>query len=163
MNVDPILPAGQPSSSPVPSQPGTPLRVLVAEDDPTIRELNAELLRRSGYEVAAVGDGAAAWQELNTNNYELLITDNQMPKVTGVELLKKLWTARMNLPTIMATSAVPEKAFAREPWLLPSATLLKPYTAAEMLRTVKRVLCEACHTPTATPQARPSVGNLRIE
>ena len=98
---------------------------------------------RSGYEVEAAADGAAAWQALNANTYDLLITDNSMPKMSGVELLRKLRGARMALPVIMATGSLPKKEFARYPWLQPAATLIKPYTGTEMLRTVKKVLREA--------------------
>jgi DNA-binding response OmpR family regulator len=66
-----------------------------------------------------------------------------MPKVSGVDLLKKLRAARMVLPVIMATGTLPKEELARYPWLQPAATLLKPYTSEDMLRTVKRVLREA--------------------
>ena len=115
----------------------------MVEDDHAIRQLNTEMLKRSGYEVDAAEDGAAAWAALNNHSYDLLVTDNVMPKVTGVELLKKLRAARLALPVIMATGALPTQEFARYPWLEPAATLLKPYTAAELLRTVKKVLREA--------------------
>jgi FixJ family two-component response regulator len=65
-----------------------------------------------------------------------------MPKVSGVELLKKLCAVRMDLPVIMATGTLPKEEFARYPWLQPAGTLLKPYTGEDMLRTVKRVLRE---------------------
>jgi len=70
-----------------------------------------------------------------------VITDHKMPKVTGVELLKKLRAARMDLPVILVTAALPREEFTRQPWLQPAATLLKPYTVEELLGTVKEVLC----------------------
>jgi DNA-binding response OmpR family regulator len=69
-----------------------------------------------------------------------MITDHNMPKVSGVELLKKLRAARMALPVIMATGSLPDHEFARYPWLQPAATLLKPYTTDELLGTVREVL-----------------------
>ena len=120
-----------------------PQHILVAEDDVAIRLLNTVMLSRSGYEVDGAEDGAAAWEALNADTYDLLITDNSMPKVTGIELLKKLRAARMEMPVIMATGLVPTEEFTRHPWLEPDAMLVKPYTFAEMLQTVKRVLCEA--------------------
>lgn len=121
-------------------------RILVVEDDLLILQLNTRMLKRAGYEVDAAEDGAAAWETLNTASYDLLITDNVMPKITGVKLLEKLRAARMALPVIMATSALPTAVFTRCPWLQPNATLLKPYTGSEMLRTVKKVLREADYT-----------------
>jgi len=136
----------EPASTSLQSQTNPPDHILVAEDDVFFRRLNTQVLLRSGYEVDATADGAAAWQALNTDAYDLLITDNKMPKLSGVELLKKLRAARMALPVIMATGTLPEEDFTRHPWLLPAATLLKPYTGGEMLRTVKKVLREADST-----------------
>ena len=124
-----------------------PHHILVVEDDLLLRQLNTRALSSSGYEVDVAADGAAAWQALENDNYDLVITDNSMPKVTGVELLKKLRAARMVLPVIMATGILPEDEFTRCPWLQPAATLLKPYTSEEMLRTVEKVLRETDGAP----------------
>jgi DNA-binding response OmpR family regulator len=135
--------AGETSSTPLQSQTNPPDHILVAEDDIFFRRLNTQVLLRSGYEVDAAADGAAAWQALNTDSYDLLITDNSMPNVSGIELLRKMRAARMALPFIMATGTFPAEEFTRYPWLQPAATLLKPYTGKEMLRMVKKVLREA--------------------
>jgi two-component system alkaline phosphatase synthesis response regulator PhoP len=148
-----ILPECDSDSAPLQSQSNPLHRILVVEDDPVILQLNARMLKRSGYEVGAAEDGAAAWDALNEDSYDLLITDNVMPKLTGVKLLEQLYAARMALPVIMATSVLPTAVFTRGPWLQPNATLLKPYTGAELLRTVKKVLREADNTPYTT--ARP--------
>ncbi len=116
------------------------IRILVVEDEATIRQLSATVLSRSGFAVDAAEDGAAAWRALNNQNYHLLITDNQMPKISGVELLKQMHAAKMELPVIMATGTLPEKEFNQHPWIKPTATLLKPFTIAELLQTVRDVL-----------------------
>jgi CheY-like chemotaxis protein len=115
----------------------------VVEDDPLLLEISARMLSGSGFEVTAAADGAAAWQALNNGSYDLLLTDNNMPEVSGLELLKKLHAARRVLPAIMATGTLPHEELAAQPWLQPAATLLKPYTAEEMVRVVKKVLREA--------------------
>lgn len=120
-----------------------PHHILVAEDDILLRLHNTYVLSRSGYEVDSAADGEAAWQALNADSYDLLLTDNNMPKVSGLELLKKLRAARMDLPVIMATGTLPEEVFTGHPWLQPAATLLKPYTSEEMLKTVEKVLRNA--------------------
>jgi DNA-binding response OmpR family regulator len=112
----------------------------MVDDDKSIRHFCVQALFASGYQVNAAEDGAAAWDALQINSYNLLITDHSMPKVTGVELLQKLYDARKALPVIMATGTLPEAEFTRCPWLLPDATLLKPYTTAELLETVSEVL-----------------------
>jgi DNA-binding response OmpR family regulator len=145
--------ARQPQSSP-------PYRILVVEDDDSIRALNTEVLIRAGYEVNGVEDGAAAWQALNTDSYDLLITDNNMPRVSGIELLKHLRAARMELPVIMATGTLPTEEFSRHPWLQPAATLLKPYTIEDLRQTVKQVLL-ASKSATA-PRQGPARSTCRI-
>lgn len=130
-------PAGDPASVTIPRQ-----RILIAEDDPEIRKVNAEVLIHSGYHVDTAEDGAAAWDALQLNNYDLLITDNDMPKVSGVELVQKLLDANMSLSVIIATGALPpEDEFTRNPWLRSSIILLKPYRFDELLTTVREVLC----------------------
>lgn len=115
-------------------------RILVVDDEPLIRQLNTEVLLESGYEVDAAEDGAVAWETLQHSGYDLLITDNDMPNVSGVDLLKKLCAARIPMPVIMVTGTFPQDEFARYPWLQPAATLLKPYTLAELLGAVKKIL-----------------------
>jgi CheY-like chemotaxis protein len=73
-------------------------RILVVEDEPNIRRLNVDMLIWSGYEVDSAADGAVAWELLQQNHYDLLITDNEMLNVSGVELLGKLHAAHMTLP-----------------------------------------------------------------
>lgn len=139
--------------------PATPVyHILVVDDEATIRQLCTTMLTRAGYQVDAAEDGAVAWDVLNAGNFDLLITDNNMPKVSGVELLKKVHAACMTLPVIMATGEYPTDTFIRNPWLKPAGTLLKPYTFAELLSAVKDVL-RAAHVaaePSASPAKRRS-------
>ena len=127
-------------------EPNPTRHILVVDDEPDLRQLNTEVLIDSGYAVDAAEDGAIAWQALNTDRYDLLITDNNLPKVSGVELLMKVRAARMALPVIMATGTFPTQEFTRYPWLQPAVTLLKPYTVVEFLGAVKKVLREAVST-----------------
>jgi DNA-binding response OmpR family regulator len=144
MNDNKIAPAGEPAGAPRPRPANSPYRILVVDDDPYLCHLSAEVLIRHGYEVNAAGDGAAAWEELNANSYDLLITDNNMPRLTGVELVRKLRSARMALPVIMATTGrLPAEALAQNPPLQLAAMLPKPFHIVELLETVENVLREA--------------------
>lgn len=115
-------------------------RILVVEDDPDILLLNKEVLLDCGYLVDAAKDGAAAWEALQLAKYDLVVTDYNMPRLTGVQLIEKIHAAEMSLPVIMATGALPVWEFALHPELQPTAVLLKPYTIAELAATVKEVL-----------------------
>lgn len=130
----------KPVDPPSQRQPNYRQRILVVDDDEDIRRLNTEVLAGSGYKVDAAADGAIAWYTLQLNRYDLLVTDHQMPKVTGVELLKKLHAARKAVPVILVSGAIPTHELSRHPWLQIAATLLKPYTSDELLATVRKVL-----------------------
>ena len=116
-------------------------------------KLNAEVLTHAGYQVDVAEDGAVAWQALQVYHYDLLITDNEMPNVSGLELLTKLKEAGLELPVIMATGSLPEEEFVRRPWLQPTDVLLKPYTLGELLGVVRKNLVNfvQAHMQTAMP------------
>ena len=63
-----------------------------------------------------------------------------MPKLTGVELVKKLRSARMALPVILATGKLPVEVLSQNPSLQLAAMLPKPFSFEELLGTVKEVL-----------------------
>ena len=140
MTTKSFLQADEPASVPPQREPNPRQRILVVEDDAAVRRVNTEVLIYSGYHVDAAEDGAAAWDTLQLNNYDLMITDNDMPRMTGIELMQKLQAARMALPVIMATGTVPDDEFTRYELLQPARTLIKPYTFDELLEAVKEVL-----------------------
>ena len=115
-------------------------RILVVEVDAAVRRLNTEGLTYSGYQVDAAEDGASAWDALQRHSYDLMITDNTMPRLTGIELIEKLQTASIALPVIMATGTMPDQKITRYKLLQPEKILLKPYTFHELLAAVKEVL-----------------------
>jgi CheY-like chemotaxis protein len=110
------------------------------DDEPTMRTLMTILLRKSGYQVESAEDGAVAWEALQTKPYDLLITDHNMPKITGVELIKILRSAQMALPVVMVAGILPEEELAQNPSLHLSATLPKPFALADLLDTVSNAL-----------------------
>jgi two-component system OmpR family response regulator len=140
-----VLPSWEPAGAPLKTHTNPPHRILVVEDDDDIRQLNAEVLIRSGYQVDTAEDGEEGWNALHAagyspESYDLLITDHDMPGLSGLDLVKKLRAARMALPVIMATGKLPEEEFTQRPWLQPAALLLKPYTIPELLCAVRKVL-----------------------
>jgi two-component system, chemotaxis family, chemotaxis protein CheY len=137
-----ISQAGEGVGALLPGQGSLPRRILVVDDEPIVCRMNAMVLHHAGHHVDTAEDGALAWEALGVSRYDLMITDNNMPNLTGMELVKKLYASRLALPFIMATGKIPEEEFARYPWLRPAATLLKPYAAEELLEVVKKVLRE---------------------
>ena len=75
----------------------------MVEDDADTCRLNTEELKCAGYFVDSVEDGVSAWDVLKLNSYHLLITDQRWPKLSGVDLLKKIHDTGMAIPVIMIT------------------------------------------------------------
>src|SRR5208282_3182521 len=75
-----------------------PRRILVVDDDPDTRQLSVDVLVNAKFEVHAAVDGADGWEALRNKHFDLVITDNIMPKMTGVELIEKLRFTRLPLP-----------------------------------------------------------------
>lgn len=65
-------------------------RVLVADDSITVRQLQKQLLESHGYKVKLAVDGMEAWNAIRLGEFDLLITDVDMPRMTGIELVGKV-------------------------------------------------------------------------
>ena len=115
-------------------------RILVVDDNNAVRQFSVAMLVGSGYDVEAVKDGADGWEALQAGNYDLVITDNKMPRMTGIEMIEKLRYAHMTVPVIMATGILPTHEFASKPWLKPEVMLEKPFSNDDLLGAVKKIL-----------------------
>ena len=65
-------------------------RVLIVDDSITVREAESKILRRLGLEVEMAVDGMDAWEAITSGMFDLIITDVDMPRMTGFELLEKM-------------------------------------------------------------------------
>jgi CheY-like chemotaxis protein len=115
-------------------------RILVVDDEDNDRELNSRVLIRAGYDVVGAVDGDAAWAAIQTQYFDLMITDNSMPKVTGVELVNKLHAAGTKLEVVLLTGEFPDDQFNRYPWLKNIVILTKPLANSEIVSVVKKIL-----------------------
>jgi len=116
-------------------------RILVADDEPTVLELFARLLRQEGAEVTAARDGSEAWDRLGECEFDLVIADLRMPNLSGQELYERVAEERPELMRrfVFATGDLvrPETTSFLEG--LPNRILTKPLE----LETVRRVLSQA--------------------
>ncbi len=135
-----ILPRGEAGETPKAAAAARALRILVVDDDTSVRELNIGLLTGTGYRAEGAKDGAAGWAALQAEAYDLVITDNKMPNMTGVEMIEKVREARIAVRLIMATAILPTRESERRPWLTPDAMLQRPFSNEVLLETVARTL-----------------------
>ena len=65
-------------------------RVLVVDDSITVREVQKQILRARGYEVEVAVDGQDGWNRLRAESYDLVVSDVDMPRMTGLEFVRKI-------------------------------------------------------------------------
>jgi len=113
---------------------------LVVDDDESVRAVSVRVLQLAGYKVDTASDGEAGWEALRRDVFHLLITDNCMPRLSGLELIVRLRAAGMALPVIFASGTLPWGAATVPPALQPVTTLGKPFCIAELLARVRTYL-----------------------
>lgn len=79
-------------------------KILVVDDENSLREMLAILLQREGYQVEQAANGVAAFAMIQENSYDLIISDIQMPKLTGIELLRQLRDQNNDVTVMMITA-----------------------------------------------------------
>jgi DNA-binding response OmpR family regulator len=129
------------SASATPPEPGTapPARILVVDDDESVRFLNALLLQRAGYEVDCATDGQSAWEILSGGHYDLVVTDHEMPRLSGLELVERMHTQHLEVPVIIVSGSF-EAIDHNEPGLNLAAVLRKPFHLSELVVLVGQTL-----------------------
>jgi CheY-like chemotaxis protein len=138
-NSQPVEPAG----APPPDRTNSLCRILVVDKNSDLRLLYADALAGPRCRVDVAEDGEAAWEALQADRYNLLITENKLPNLVGNELLRKLRAAGMDLPVVIVAGSLPLHEAAPNLSLPCAATLLKPFALDALLDTVKNVLCAA--------------------
>ena len=114
------------------------LRILVADDQEIICELIAEYLRADGHEVTMAFDGTAALQKFKAGAFDLVLTDQSMPGLSGTQLAVLTKAERAGVPVILLTGFGDEMQAAGQ---LPEGIDLvvsKPISHADLRRAVAR-------------------------
>jgi two-component system NtrC family response regulator len=118
----------------------TKARLLIVDDEEPQRLMLASLLGRAGFEVDAAPDGGVALELLNQHAYDLMLTDQRMPKMDGLELLERVQRDYAEMPVVLMT-AYGSVSTAVEAMKRGAADYLtKPFERDELLIVVQKVL-----------------------
>ncbi|MCF3648855.1 hybrid sensor histidine kinase/response regulator [Synoicihabitans lomoniglobus] len=124
-------------------EPGHGERILVVDDEPSVRDVIRETLGARGYDIMLAADGVEALATINLveNDIALVITDVHMPHMSGDILVNVLKRMRPQLP-IIAISGHPDapQNWQQDNQEQPNATLTKPFAGPALVQTVKDVL-----------------------
>ena len=120
--------------------------LLIVDDDPELRELLSDYLRKNGYQTTAVADGPGMWSALSGERIDLVILDVMLPGDDGLVLCRNL-RARSNLPVIMLTARGEDMDRIVGLEMGADDYLPKPFNPRELLARIKGVLRRARSLP----------------
>ncbi len=121
---------------------GSGQHILLVDDEPAVVDMSTEMLQQLGYEVWARCDSSEALELFcdNPRNFDLIITDMNMPKMTGKELAGRLQSVRPDIPIILCTGYSESMSQELATDLGLHALMTKPVGKAQMAATVRHVL-----------------------
>ena len=117
-----------------------PPSVLVVDDDPEMRSLVLDVLRREGYEVAEANDGTEVVRAIQAREINVVLMDKNLPGLSGLELLPTILTVRPGIRIIMMTAFgdVPSYVEAVERGAM--EYLFKPFQMEELNKAIRKAL-----------------------
>ena len=122
----------------------TTKRVLIAEDNPNLRKVLVNILRKIGYaSVMEAEDGEIAWQFITRGGVDLVLTDWAMPGLDGLQLLRKIRKADApvrDLPLLMLTAADTKHAIVEAGKEGVDAYIIKPFSVATVSEKIQEAI-----------------------
>lgn len=118
------------------------MRVLVVDDFSTMRRIVKNILRQIGFtNIVEADDGTTAWEVLNKDNIEFVISDWNMPQMTGIELLRKVRSSEefADMPFLMVTAEAQQENIIEAVQAKVSNYVVKPFTAEIMKQKIDKI------------------------
>lgn len=118
--------------------------ILFVDDDEMLVNIGAKLLRSMGYQVTMMTDSTAALKifTANADSFDLVVTDQTMPNLTGTELIHELRKVRPDIPTIICTGYSSKLDAEEAKKLGINAFIMKPLDLPKLLQTIRALLDE---------------------
>jgi DNA-binding response OmpR family regulator len=137
-------------------------RILVVEDEPSIREVISLYLRRAGYQVTVVEDGQSALKSLSDQLPDLVVLDLMLPQVDGLEITRWL-RERGDTPIIMLTARREEQDRIAGLEMGADDYVVKPFSPQELVSRVRAVLRRSSNAAPGGGGQALVYGSLRID
>lgn len=118
------------------------MRVLVVDDFSTMRRIIKNILRQIGFtNLVEADDGTTAWDILNKDKIEFIISDWNMPQMTGIDLLRKVRASEEfgDLPFLMVTAEAQQENIIEAVQAKVSNYIVKPFTADVMKQKIDKI------------------------
>ncbi|GAB6038852.1 chemotaxis response regulator CheY [Fundidesulfovibrio butyratiphilus] len=118
------------------------MRVLVVDDFSTMRRIIKNILRQLGFtNIIEADDGSTAWETLNKEHIDFIISDWNMPQMPGIELLRKVRgsEAFASLPFLMVTAEAQQENIIEAVQAKVSNYIVKPFTAETLGQKIDKI------------------------
>lgn len=120
----------------------TNMRVLIVDDFSTMRRILKNILRQLEFNnVVEAGDGMEAWEILNKDQIDFIVSDWNMPNMTGIELLRKVRGSEefADLPFLMVTAESQQENIIEAVKAKVSNYIVKPFTPETMKQKIEKI------------------------
>ena len=118
-------------------------KVLIVDDFSTMRRILKNILKQIGFtNISEADDGSTAWEELQKNSFDLIICDWNMPKMSGIELLKKVRAddTYKDIPFLMVTAEAQKQNVIEAVQAGVSNYVVKPFTAESISEKLEKII-----------------------
>ncbi|MBU1230733.1 MAG: chemotaxis response regulator CheY [Proteobacteria bacterium] len=118
------------------------MRILIVDDFSTMRKIIKNILRQLGYNnVTEADDGTTAWETLNRDNIDFIISDWNMPQMTGIELLRKVRSSEeyAATPFLMVTAEAQQENIIEAVQAKVSNYIVKPFTPETLGQKIDKI------------------------
>ena len=115
-------------------------RLLIVDDEEPQRLMLTQILRRAGFETQDAADGESALQRMERHEFDLLLTDQRMPQLDGLELLERVRRLRPRLPVVLMTAHGTVSTAVEAMKRGAADYLTKPFERDELLMVIEKVL-----------------------
>ena len=120
----------------------TNMRVLIVDDFSTMRRIIKNILRQLGFNnIVEADDGTSAWEILSKDQIDFIISDWNMPQMTGIELLRKVRPSEEfgDLPFLMVTAEAQQENIIEAVQAKVSNYIVKPFTAETLGQKINKI------------------------
>lgn len=120
-------------------------KILVIDDEDLVADSLKKLLKKSGYEVCTARSGAEAFEQVDKNDFHLIVSDIRMPDINGIEIVKAIRkklkeNGKKPIPEILITGYASEENLNEANKLKVADYIYKPFNIQEFLDVVRRNL-----------------------
>lgn len=115
-------------------------RILVVEDEESVRDFVTRVLTMHGHSVLIAEDGAEAVELMGSHHFDMLLSDIAMPMMDGISLALKVRATRPHVPILLMTGFADERQRAHNLTLLIEGLITKPFNMEQLLAAVNKAL-----------------------